>query len=167
MRLKLGLLLVGKINFFGGGVMNDSDVRVETEIETSANVVWDIISNFSKWSEWHKNSVEVRTRNGVPTLLRTQMAGVPLRIKLEEVKVVDGRLLEWTGTLPIIGSLLSGIRRFTLSEISESRCKLMQEETFCGALSGLAKRKLITSYQCRYNLHNEKIKAIAESKNLA
>ncbi|HEY6530217.1 MAG TPA: SRPBCC family protein [Cellvibrionaceae bacterium] len=144
--------------------MNNSDVRVETEIETNANVVWDIISNFSKWSEWHKSSVEVRTKNGIPILLRTQMIGVPLRINLKEVKVVDGRLLEWKGELPLIGSLLSGIRKFTLSKISESRCTLVQEEKFCGALSGLAKRKLIPSYQCRYNLHNEKIKAIAESK---
>jgi hypothetical protein len=150
--------------FLSAGAVSDSDVRVETEIEASTDVVWDIISNFSKWSDWHKSSVEIRARNGVPTLLRTQMAGVPLRINLKEVKVVDGRLLEWTGTLPIIGRLLSGVRRFTLSEVSESRCKLMQEETFYGALSGLAKRKLITSYQCRYNLHNEKIKAIAESK---
>ena len=150
--------------FLGSGAMSNSDVRVETEIEASADVVWSIISNFSKWSDWHKSSVEVRTRNSIPTLLRTHMAGVPLRINLKNVKVVDGRILEWTGTLPIIGSLLSGVRRFTLSKTSDSRCKLIQEEAFCGALSGLAKRKLIKSYQRRYNLHNEKIKAIAESK---
>src|SRR5690606_9436943 len=144
--------------------MNTSDVRAETEIEASADTVWNIISNFSKWSDWHKSSVEVRTRNGVPILLKTQMAGVPLRINLNKVKIVEPRHLEWTGTLPIIGGLLSGIRKFTLSEISESRCILIQEEKFCGALSGLAKRKLITSYQHRYSLHNEKIKAIAESK---
>ena len=144
--------------------MNNSDVRVETEIETSADLVWDIISNFSKWSDWHKSDVEVRTKNGIPILLTTQMAGFPVRINLKEVKVVNGRLLEWTGTLPIVGNLLSGVRRFTLSEISESCCKLTQEETFSGALSGLAKRKLINSYQHRYHLHNEKIKAIAESR---
>ena len=144
--------------------MNSSDVRVETEIEASADTVWGIISSFSKWSDWHKSSVEVRTKNGVPILLKTQMAGVPLRLSLNKVQIVERRHLEWTGTPPIIGSLLSGIRKFTLSELSESRCKLIQEETFCGALSGLAKRKLITSYQHRYNFHNEKIKAIAESK---
>ena len=144
--------------------MNSSDVRAETEIEASAGIVWNIISDFSRWSDWHKSSVEVCTRNGVPVLLKTHMAGVPLRINLKEVQMVDGRILAWTGTLPIIGSLLSGIRKFTLYEISESRCKLIQEETFCGALSALAKRKLITSYQHRYYLHNEKIKAIAESR---
>ncbi len=144
--------------------MNSSDVRVETEIEASADTVWNIISNFSKWSDWHKSGVEVRTKDSVPVLLRTQMSGIPLRINLNEVKIVERTHLEWTGTLPIIGGLLSGIRKFTLAEISESRCKLIQEETFCGALSGLAKRKLITSYQHRYNLHNAKIKAIAESK---
>lgn len=92
------------------------------------------------------------------------MAGVTLRINLKEVKMVDGKFLEWRGTLPLARSLFSGIRRFTLSEISKSRCILIQEETFFGALSGLIKRKLITSYQHRYNLHNKKIKAIAESK---
>jgi hypothetical protein len=150
--------------YFGSDAMNAADVRVEIEIEASVDIVWGIVSNFSKWSDWHKSSVEVRTKNGFPTLLKTQMTGVPLRINLKQVKMVDAKLLEWTGTLPIIGNLLRGIRRFTLLEISESRCKLIQEETFRGALSGLAKRKLITSYQCRYNLHNQKIKAIAESK---
>ena len=145
-------------------VMNTSDVKVETEIKASPEVVWDIISNFSTWSDWHKSSVEIRTRNGVPVLLKTQMGGFPLRINLKAVQMVDGKLLKWTGTLPIIGGLLSGIRKFTLLEISESRCKLTQEETFSGALSGFAKRKLITSYQDRYKLHNEKIKAIAESR---
>jgi hypothetical protein len=144
--------------------MNNSDVRVETEIEASADVVWNIITNFSKWNDWHKNSVEVFTTNGLPILLRTQMAGASLRINLTDVKMVEGRLLEWTGTLPIIGSLLGGIRRFTLSEISESRCRLVQEETFFGAFSIIAKHKLIDSYRSRYNLHNEKIKAIAETK---
>lgn len=144
--------------------MNSSDVRVETEIEASTDTVWNIISNFSKWSEWHKHNVEVRTKNGVPVLLKTKMAGVPLRINLNKVKIVERRYLEWTGTLPVIGGLLGGIRKFTLSEISEFRCKLIQEEIFCGALSGIAKRKLITSYQHRYKLHNEKIKAIAELK---
>lgn len=144
--------------------MKDSDVRVETEIGASADVVWDVISNFSKWSDWHKSSVEIRIRNGVPALLRTHMAGLPLRINLKEVKLVDGKILEWKGTLPIIGELLSGVRRFTLSEISESRCKLTQEEKFSGAISSLIKSKLIKSYQHRYNLHNKKIKAIAESK---
>jgi len=144
--------------------MNSSDVRAETEIEASADTVWAIISNFSKWSDWHKSSVEVRTKNGVPIVLKTQMAGVPLRINLNKVKIVERRHLEWSGTLPIIGSLLSGIRKFTLSALSESRCKLIQEETFCGVLSGFVKRKLITSYQHRYDLHNEKIKAIAESE---
>ena len=143
--------------------MNSSDVRAETEIEASADTVWAIISNFSKWSDWHKSSVEVRTKNGVPIVLKTQMAGVPLRINLNKVKIVERRHLEWTGTLPIIGSLLSGTRKFTLSEISESRCRLVQEETFSGALSGLAKKKLITSYRHRYSLHNQRIKAIAES----
>ena len=144
--------------------MNSSDVRAETEIEASADTVWSIISNFSKWSDWHKSGVEVLTNNGVPVLLKTQMSGVPLTINLNKVKIVERRHLEWTGTLPIIGGLLSGVRKFTLSEISESRCKLVQEETFSGAISGLVKRKLITSYQHRYNLHNQKIKAIAESK---
>lgn len=143
--------------------MNTSDVKVETEIDASPEIVWGIISNFSTWSDWHKSNVEIRTRNGVPVLLKTQMAGVPLRINLKKVQMVNGKLLQWTGTLPIIGNLLRGVRKFTLSEISESRCRLIQEETFSGALSSLAKRKLITSYQHRYNLHNEKIKAIAES----
>ena len=144
--------------------MSNSDVRAETEIEASADTVWNIISNFSKWSDWHKSGVEVRMENGVPVLLKTKMSGLPLRINLNKVKIVERRHLEWTGTLPIIGGLLSGNRKFTLFEMSESRCKLIQEETFSGALSGLAKRKLISSYQHRYNLHNQKIKAIAESK---
>lgn len=150
--------------YFWKVAMNNSDVRAETEIEASADTVWGIISNFSQWSDWHKNSVEVRTKNGVPILLKTRMAGIPLRIILNKVSIVERRHLEWTGTLPIIGGLLSGNRKFTLSELSKSRCKLVQEETFCGALSGLVKRKLITSYKRRYNLHNEKIKAIAVSK---
>ena len=144
--------------------LDSSDIRAETEIEASADTVWSIISNFSKWSDWHKSGVEVLTNNGVPVLLKTQMSGVPLRINLNKVKIVERRHLEWTGTLPIIGGLLSGIRKFTLSALSESRCKLIQEETFCGVLSGFVKRKLITSYQHRYDLHNEKIKAIAESE---
>jgi len=63
--------------------------------------------------------------------------------------------------------MLSGIS-FQISQNGVTGIKVVlrfvREETFCGPLSGLAKRKLITSYQCRYNLHNEKIKAIAESK---
>ena len=144
--------------------MSNPDVRAETEIEASADTVWNIISNFSQWSDWHKSGVEVRMNNGVPVLLKTKMSGLPLRININKVKIVERKHLEWTGTLPIIGGLLSGIRKFTLSEISESRCKLIQEETFSGAFSGFAKRKLISSYQHRYNLHNQKIKAIAESK---
>ncbi|AQT61495.1 SRPBCC family protein [Cellvibrio sp. PSBB023] len=144
--------------------MNSSDVRVETEIEASVDTVWSIISSFSKWSDWHKSDVEVLTNNGIPVLLKTQMSGVPLRINLNKVKIVERRHLEWTGTLPIIGSLLSGIRKFTLFEVSESCCKLIQEETFSGALSRLVNRKLITSYQHRYNFQNLKIKALAESK---
>src|SRR5690606_24006132 len=98
------------------GAMKNSDVRVGTEIEASADTVWNIISNFSKWGDWHKSGVDVRTKNGIPVLLKTHMSGIPLRINLNKVKIVERRYLEWTGTLPLIGGLLSGIRKFTLSE---------------------------------------------------
>jgi len=144
--------------------MQKPDVRIETEIEASIESVWSIISDFSKWSDWHKNNIKVTTNQGIPILLETEMSGVPLRINLTNVKIIDGSLLEWTGTLPLTSKLLKGVRRFTLSEISEGRCSLSQEEIFYGAISGLIRKKEISSYQERYMHHNENIKRIAESK---
>ncbi|ESP93730.1 MULTISPECIES: SRPBCC domain-containing protein [Pseudoalteromonas] len=144
--------------------MEQPDVKVETDISAKPSKVWSIISNFSKWNVWHANSVRVVTSEGLPQKLYTQMAGVSVWFNLRKVKTIDEQYLEWTGSFPFTEVLLNGTRKFTLTEVSENSCKLTQEETFGGLLSFLFKSKLSTKYQIRYQLHNEKIKALAELK---
>lgn len=144
--------------------MKHSDVKVETDISANPDKVWNIISNFSKWDEWHTSSVRIVTSDGRPQKLNTQMAGVSVWFNLRKVKTIHGQHLEWTGSLPFTGILLNGTRKFTLTKKSENSCKLTQEETFGGLLSFLFKSKLSTKYQVRYQRHNDKIKAIVESE---
>ena len=138
------------------------DVSVQTKIDASASDVWRVISDFSVWNEWHKSDVQVDIQDGIPKCLNTEMSGFKLRIGLRDYRSIENERLEWVGSLPFSGFLLSGHRVFTILPDEEGSCTLLQEETFYGFCTLFLRRKLIKSYSTRYAHHNLAIKKIAE-----
>ncbi len=111
------------------------EVRTEIEINASARRVWDIISDFSGYSEWNpfitralgepeegsKITIDVRTPAGAHRTYN------PRVIKAEPEKE-----LRWVGKVP---GIMSGEHTLIIERLGSNRVRLANNEVFGGLLS--------------------------------
>jgi len=145
--------------------MSTQDVDVGVDINAGAGVVWEILSDFDNWDDWHGTGTEVSKNNELPKKLIFRAGPLPIAINLFDVKVVDEKSIEWTGALPFSRSLLHGKRKLILEETSKDACRFKQEESFFGLISPLLRKSLSALYRKNYSRFNENIKSIAESRS--
>lgn len=149
--------------------MKRIEVKIETDIETSSDKVWSIISDFDNWDDWHKTSemegVKLITINNFPKILKFNITSIPLKINLSKVEITEGESISWRGFLPFSQALLSGERKIKVISHSETSCRLIQTETFHGLISRFVQKRLSVKYKKNYEILNQNIKRIAESQS--
>jgi hypothetical protein len=112
------------------------ELSAEIEIEAPAERVWQILTDFGRFSEWNPF---IRQMSGEPkTGARLQVrleppGGRAMSFKPKMLNVEPNRELRWLGRLWIPG-LFDGEHIFTIEPLDEKRVRFTQREKFTGLL---------------------------------
>ena len=112
-------------------------IRTEIIIDATKEQVWNVLTDFSSYSEWNpfivKSKGEARLGGKLENSMKKKdkvMVFKPIIIKLKEKEE-----LEWLGSLFFKG-LFDGYHSFTIEEVDVNKVKVIQSESFKGILSG-------------------------------
>lgn len=131
----------------------------EILIEASPTDVWAVLTGFAAYPEWNPFLVNV---TGSPeqghrlSITLSPPGGRRITLKPEVTEVATGRVLEWWGHLVVRG-LFDGRHRFELHPTGTGT-RLVQSETFTGALVPLLARSLDRGTATGFALMNAALK---------
>ena len=118
------------------------EIRTEIEVAASAERVWDILADFTRYPEWNPLVPEAtgELRPGATLQLRV-VAGREMRFKPVVMVVERPHALRWRG---VIGHrrVFSGEHWFSIAPLGPRRVKFMQGEVYTGLLVPLLARTL-------------------------
>lgn len=135
----------------------------EILIEASPREVWAVLTDFPHYGEWNPFMVKV---TGTPepgrrlSVTLSPPGGRDITLKPGVTEVVTERVLEWWGHLGVRG-LFDGRHRFELHPTGTGT-RLVQSETFTGALVPVFARMLDGSTAAGFALMNAALKTRAE-----
>jgi hypothetical protein len=118
-------------------------LRAVIDIDRTPQQVWPTLADLGSYRRWNPFIVDADGTASVGDRLTLRMQPVGARaatLKPIVAEVVDERRLQWVGRLRIAG-LLTARHSFTLQP-HDGGCRLIQEETFTGALAPLLGRSL-------------------------
>ena len=114
-------------------------IEVFEEIDASPELVWEVLTEFPSYPEWNPfiTSAEGTVADGETLRLRIEPPGGRTRtVDVEIVVVEPGHRLAWQGRL-LVPFALDGYHEVRLEPIGDGRTRLLQRETFRGALTSL------------------------------
>ncbi len=112
-------------------------IRSEIDIHAPAARVWDLLADLSAYPDWNPfiRRAEGTLAEGARLRLELQIPdGMRMKIRPRLISVVEPAEIRWIGHLLVPG-LFDGDHRFLLIPIEPTRTRLVQEETFRGALA--------------------------------
>ena len=110
-------------------------------IGASADTVWRILTDASKYTSWNNtvNKVEGRIAPGEKVTVHAKLnPGRAFPVKVTEF--VPGRKMVWTGGMPL--GLFKGERTFTLNERGNGIVDFRMSEVFSGLLSSMIEKSI-------------------------
>jgi hypothetical protein len=115
--------------------------QVSTFIGATADTIWEILTDASKYATWNKtvDRVEGRIAPGEKVTVHAKLSpGRAFPVKVTEF--VPGRKMVWAGGMPL--GLFKGERTFTLTERADGTVEFRMREAFSGLLSPLIERSI-------------------------
>jgi hypothetical protein len=107
-------------------------IVVTTTIDISARPeqVWGVLSDFSSYGDW-SNFSRIDGRPQLGRKLKMRMAGFWFTSTV--TALAEGRELQWSASL-VSSGLFLGEHNFTLTRLTDGTTRLINTETFSGAL---------------------------------
>ena len=135
--------------------------HASTTIRASAEAVWRILGDTSRWIEWNPtiDEIEGEIALGEKILVRAKISpgrAFPVRVS----GLVPPHLMIWTGGMPL--GLFRGERSFTLEDREDGSCEFTMHEDFTGLLAPLITRSM-PDLQPTFDAFCEALKARAEA----
>jgi hypothetical protein len=146
-------------------------IHTEVTIDAPAEMVWEVLTDFATYPEWNGHThIEGEAREGarltvspgpeagrLPTFRPTVLRAGPVDEDYE---------LAWLGHLYVRG-LFDGEHSFRVEAVDDEHSRLVQSESFSGALAGLVLRFVGDDTEATFQAVNEALKARAESPTVA
>jgi hypothetical protein len=133
----LGGILAPVIVFAGfylWGRAHPYTITTSTEIDASAERVWEVLSDLRAYARWNPEITVVsgRAEPGQTLTLRVRSDGGTSVVR-PTVRVAEpGRELRWSSHYHDIGGLADAEQRFTITSAGPGRVRFTQAETFRG-----------------------------------
>jgi len=111
-------------------------IRSEIDIHAPVVRVWELLSDLASYPDWNPfiRRAEGTLAQGERLRLELQIPdGMRMKIRPRLITVVEQAEIRWIGHLMVPG-LFDGDHRFVLTRFEPARTRLLQEETFRGAL---------------------------------
>ncbi len=142
-------------------------LHTEVEIHAAPEIVWDVITDLDRYSEWNPFIVE---STGAPVVgeqltNRLQPPGgraTTFRPKVTEVET--GETFEWLGRLGLPG-VFDGRHRFEVHPTPAGGTIVTHSEQFTGVLVRMMRSSLDSDTKAGFEAMNAALKARAESRN--
>jgi hypothetical protein len=137
----------------------------EIEIDTSAERVWGILTDFASYPEWNPFIPKISGEPKVAERLELRLEppgswGITLRPTV--LNAEPERELRWLGHLLVAG-LFDGEHTLAIQPLEEDRVRFIQRETFGGLLVPLFARSLDKSTRRGFEEMNRSLKERAEA----
>jgi hypothetical protein len=144
-----------------------SGVRVEDRIgvQAPAEVIWDIVYDLSRWSEWNPTypKAQGEVRIGETLDLTLALPGQPEQaLKAKVLDWVPNEQLHWRLTL--LGGLIKTLRYIEITPLSEVGCIVDNGEIFGGLMGPSLGRRMARPVRQGFKAMNEALKARAEAE---
>ena len=136
------------------------EIHTEIEIESSAEHVWQLLTDFPSFPQWNPSirraSGEIKV--GERLEVESGFSGAKGRIlRLRVLKAEPDRELRWLGHLWIPG-LFDGEHLFIIEPLGPSRVRFIQLKIFIGLLISLFARRLDTDVPRGFKEMNHALK---------
>ncbi len=142
------------------------EIKTEITIESSANTVWRILTDFECYPEWNPfiKSISGEPQVGAKLQIFIQPPGASgIKFTPTVLAAEENREFRWLGKL-LFGGLFDGEHSFTIETISENKVRFINAEKFTGILVSLFGGTLKGSEQ-GFELMNKTLKERAEKQN--
>jgi hypothetical protein len=140
-------------------------LHTEVLIEAAPETVWAVLTDFAHYGDWNPFLVDVA---GVPeqgerlSVTLAPPGGRRITLKPVLTEVANAQVLEWWGHLGVRG-IFDGKHRFELHP-ENGATRVVQSETFTGALVPLMARSLDRGTAAGFALMNTALKARVEQR---
>ena len=111
-------------------------IRSEIDIHAPVVRVWELLADLASYPDWNPfiRRAEGTLAQGERLRLELQIPdGMRMKIHPRLITVVEQAEIRWIGHLMVPG-LFDGDHRFVLTPLAPARTRLVQQETFRGAL---------------------------------
>lgn len=146
--------------------MTEHLISTAIEIETPAERVWQILTDFAAYPAWNPfiRSIEGAVRPGARLKVRIQPSGARAMTFRPSVLAVDvGRELRWRGRLLLPG-IFDGEHSFVIQPLTAGTTLLRHSERFTGLLVPLLRHSLDRDTKRGFDEMNLALKARAEAE---
>lgn len=111
-------------------------IRSEIDIHAPVVRVWELLADLASYPDWNPfiRRAEGTLAQGERLRLELQIPdGMRMKIRPRLITVIEQAEIRWIGHLMVPG-LFDGNHRFVLTPLAPARTRLVQQETFRGAL---------------------------------
>jgi hypothetical protein len=140
------------------------EIITSMEIATSEDRVWEILTDFPKYSHWNPfiQSISGKAEVGKKILVKIKPPGARgMTFKPIVLTVSPKKELRWKGNL-IIPGLFDGEHQFIIEKINQDRVKFIQREKFSGLLAPLFSKSLDANTRQGFEDMNKALKDVSE-----
>lgn len=159
------LILITQFNF----TIMAKEIKTEILIHASPEVVWAILTNFDDYPNWNHfiKSIKGEAKVGKKITARIEPPGAKgMTFKPKILVFNQNKELRWVGHLLFAG-LFDGEHKFELIDNKNGSTTFIQSEKFKGILVPMFKKMLEINTKKGFEEMNEKLKQLAEKRNLS
>lgn len=140
------------------------ELRTEIEINATSDVVWNVLTDLSRYTEWNPfiTNASGQVREGEQLSVHLEPpGGKPMTFKPTVTKVTAGQEFRWLGHLFFPG-LFDGEHIFELKRLADNRVRCIQREEFRGVLVPFLWKSFNTNTHAGFEAMNRAMKERAE-----
>lgn len=140
------------------------ELKAEVRILSSADTVWSVISDFSRYSDWNPiiKRIKGELKLGAKLEIHLTTVGGKTRIYYPEVtKVEPPNEIRWYGKFFFSG-IFSGERILTIENISENEVVFINKEIFSGIGVKFTPKKMENDIISSFESMNNSLKNLIE-----
>ena len=141
------------------------EIRTEIEIAADAERVWDVLTDFVAYPDWHPSMTILGAAEvGGKLRVHVDAPGLPaMTLRPRVLRAVRPREFAWLGSLPVPG-IFNGEHIFEIEPISARRSRFVQRELFTGVLAGAVLARIGLSTRQSFEAGNKALRARAERR---
>jgi hypothetical protein len=144
-------------------------VETEIDIQASADVVWDILTDFDRIAEWNDFIRHIEGERKIGSKLTVELwlgKRRPMTFKPRLVAYEPDREFRWLGRVLVPG-LFDGEHAFAIEPLPEGGVRFVHSETFGGLLVPLMFGSMESDILASFHKMNKALKKRAEARMAA